>query len=185
MSRTAFMIIDVLSGIFHLDEPIYRQEEFLRNIAGLLDRARVARVPVVHIQHRGPKGSLFGEGAPGRAIHPRVAPAADEIVIGKEHPDAFQDSPLERILRENKIDRLVICGFATEACVDTTVRSAYARGFSVVLVSDGHTTTRNRVLEADRIMAHHNLVLARFARLQRADEIDFALTVETHKGTGS
>ena len=72
-----------------------------------------------------------------------------------------------------RVGDVVICGFATEACVDTTVRSAWAKGFRVVLAAGAHTTTANAVLSAEQIVRHHDVVLARFARVVPAAEITF------------
>ena len=170
MSR-ALIVVDVMLLIFDLPEELHRPEAFLANIELLLARARAARLPIVFVQHIGAEGSRMAPDAPGRTIHPRVAPRAGETIIEKRHPDSFQDSSLESVLREQGIDELVICGFASEACVDTTVRSAYAKGFTNILVSDAHTTTRNPVLEAAQIVAHHNFVLSRFAKVLRHDEV--------------
>ena len=59
------------------------------------------------------------------------------------------------------------------ASADAAVRSAYGRDYSVVLVSDCHTTTRNEVLGAELIIRHHNLILQRFAAVKPEAEIDF------------
>lgn len=42
------------------------------------------------------------------------------------------------------------------------------------LASDGHTTTDNPVLDAKRIVAHHDFVLERFAKVKPHSEIVFA-----------
>lgn len=173
MSKTALLLIDVLKGIFHLDVPLHRPDDFLEKAVDLQNRARASGTPVVHIRHQGPPGSFFAPGSPNAEIHPAVQPLADEVVIEKSHPDAFQDSPLKRALNEFGIGKVIICGFATEGCVDTTVRSAYAKGFKVILAADGHTTTGNEVFEAGKIIAHHNLVLARFADVKPAEDIKF------------
>jgi nicotinamidase-related amidase len=167
----ALLVVDVMLGIFDLGVDLHRGEAFLANIELLISRARAARVPIVFVQHTGAEGSPFAPDAPGRTIHPRVAPRAGETIIQKRQPDSFQDTSLESVLREQGIEELVICGFASEACVDTTVRSAYAKGFTNILVSDAHTTTRNPVLEAAQIVAHHNFVLSRFAKVLRHDEV--------------
>lgn len=57
------------------------------------------------------------------------------------------------------MDRLVVCGFQSEFCVDTTTRRALALGYPVTLVADGHSTTDNGVLSAAQISAHHNATL--------------------------
>jgi nicotinamidase-related amidase len=166
----ALVVVDLMAGIFELPEPLHRPDAFLANVGLLLERARESGTPVVYIRHLGPEGSYFAPGAPAGRIDERFAPRATEIVVEKRHPDSFQDSKLEAHLRELSIDEIVVCGFASEACVDTTVRGAYARGFKVVLAADAHTTTKNPVLEAEQIVAHHNFVLSRFARLAPADQ---------------
>jgi nicotinamidase-related amidase len=170
---TALLLIDVLDGIFDLPVPLHGPDQFLDVIADLLGRARRAGALVVHVQHKGPPGSRFGEGAPTRHIHAVASPRDQELVVSKEHPDAFQGSTLDEKLRASNISRLVVAGFATETCVDTMVRSAYARGFAVDLVSDGHTTTANAVLDARTIILHHNAILARFARVAAHTDVSF------------
>jgi nicotinamidase-related amidase len=170
---TALVLLDVLDGIFDLPVPLHGPEHFLDVIVDLLERARRAGALVVHAQLKGPPGSRFGAGAPARRIHALASPRDRELVVNKEHPDAFQETMLEEKLRASSVSRLVVAGFATEACVDTTVRSAYARGFAVDLVSDGHTTTANAVLDARTIILHHNAVLARFARVLAHTDVSF------------
>jgi nicotinamidase-related amidase len=170
----ALVLIDVLEGIFQLPVPLDRPEEFLSVVSDLLARARRAGALVVHVQHLSAPGTRFAEGAPGRRIHPGVAPREGEPVVSKAEPDAFQGSRLEALLSEQGASELVMCGFASEACLDSTVRSAYAHGFSVELASDGHTTTANPVLDAKSIVAHENFVLARFAQVKPSSEIAFA-----------
>jgi nicotinamidase-related amidase len=92
----------------------------------------------------------------------------------KTQPDSFQGTDLDRLLRERGITTLVVGGIATEYCVDATVRSAYARGYKVVLVADGHATWGNDVLTAQQVVAHHNRALMRFGAVRPAAEVSFA-----------
>jgi nicotinamidase-related amidase len=169
------LIVDVLEGIFMLGEELHAQETFLSGLERVLGEARRHGVTLIHVRHRGPPGSPFEPGTPGWQFHPRVRPRPGEIVIDKEHPDAFQGTDLDRALSEAGVEELYICGFATEGCIDSTVRGAYSRGLPcrVFLLADCHTTTRNAVLEARQIVEHHNLVLARFATVIDSDRVDF------------
>ena len=54
---------------------------------------------------------------------------------------------------------MVLCGYATEFCVDTTARSAAAHGYHVVLAADAHTTHDKAHADAAQIRAHHNATL--------------------------
>lgn len=165
MIKQALLVTDILTGIFQLDEDLYRPDAFFANVEALIHQARLDGTSIIYIHHVGPPGSPFAPSAPGSAIHLRIAPQADDLIVEKSHPDAFQSSRLEALLRERGIEELMVCGFATEGCIDSTVRSAYAKGFAVILIADAHTTTRNPVLDAAQIVAHHNYVLSRFARV--------------------
>ncbi len=163
----ALLVLDVLNGIFELPVDLHDPEGFLSRTERLLASARRAGIPVVHVQHAGPTGSPIEKGTRGGQIHPRVAPAPGEIVVEKHEPDAFHGSTLSSVLDELGARELLVCGFASEACIDTTVRSAYGRGYAVTLVADCHTTTANAILSAAQIIDHHNVVLSGSRRSNR------------------
>jgi nicotinamidase-related amidase len=52
----------------------------------------------------------------------------------------------------------MVTGWATDLCVDATVRSAAARGFHVVAVADCHTVSDRPHLSADKVITHHHWV---------------------------
>ena len=162
-SERALLVVDVLQGIFALPEPLHDPDGFIAVVQAMVARARASGTPVVYLQHVGPPGTPFARGTAAREIDARVKPAPGDLVVEKEHPDGFHGTKLAGLLARAR--ELAICGFASEACVDTNVRSAYAHGYRVVLVADGHTTTCNAVLSAPQIIAHHNHVLARFAEV--------------------
>ena len=170
----ALLVIDVQRACFELPVPLHDPDATLARIGALIERARAARAPIVYARQLGGDGSQFAAGAPGRELHPALAPRPDELVLDKREPDAFHGTALAARLAERGVDEVVICGFATEACVDTTVRSAFGRGLRVVLAAGAHTTTANAVLTAEQVVRHHELVLARFARVIPADEVTFA-----------
>jgi nicotinamidase-related amidase len=174
MSKRTLLVVDVLAGIFELGVELHDADGFLERTESLIASARKAGVPVVYIQHEGPTGSPFEVGTPGWHIHARVAPESGDPVVSKREPDSFQDSKLDQVLDELGVHELVVCGFATEGCIDSTVRSAYGRGYTVTLVSDCHTTTANAVLPAEKIVTHHNFVLARFATVAPSNKLSFA-----------
>ncbi|MEO8550948.1 MAG: isochorismatase family protein [Kofleriaceae bacterium] len=172
----ALLVLDVVNAIFELPVPLHDADGFVAQVRGLLDRARANHALVVHFHQLGDEGTRFAPGGRGRATDPRVAPVASDLVIDKREPDMFVGTNLAALLAERGITEVVVCGFATEACVDTTVRSAWAKGFRVVLAAGAHTTTANPVLAADQIIQHHEFVLSRFSRVVPASEIDFGLS---------
>ena len=157
--NTALLVIDMQIGLV---EGAYREGTILDRIADLIDRARRAKVPVIHVQHHHATYAPLKVGAPTWQLHPRVAPVEGERVIGKTASDAFHDTPLLDELRRLGVTRLVVTGMQTELCVDTTCRRAIGLGFDVTLVSDAHTTIEGD-LPAESIIRDHNTVLPRLA----------------------
>ena len=54
------------------------------------------------------------------------------------------------------VTTLLLTGYATDFCVDATLRSAASKDFNVVVVADAHTTSDNPVLNAEIVRRHHN-----------------------------
>ena len=173
-SNTAILIIDVQLGMFEESDPVYGGDELLATIGDLLNRARDSGLPVIYIQHSGGDGHPLEPSSPGWPIHPVIAPARDELVSHKRHPDSFQETDLQHELEKRGIKHLIVAGIQTEYCVDTTCRRAYSLGYEVTLVQDAHSTWSTEHLKASQIIAHHNEVLGGwFVTLKAACMIEF------------
>jgi nicotinamidase-related amidase len=177
--NTALLVIDVQTGITdHL--PAASGDRILSNIRGLLAKARAGRVPVIHVRHDGGKGDVLEAGTTGWQINELVAPIVGEPVVEKASCSSFYETPLKAMLGEAGVSHLIVTGCMTEYCVDTTVRHATTLGFNVTLVGDGHATTDNSALKAEKIIEHHNRVLDGFnsgshtVTVKPADEIVFS-----------
>jgi len=84
----------------------------------------------------------FVKGGWGAAIADPIAPKDGDIVLeGKRGLDAFASTNLDFILRSKGIQTVVLAGFLTNCCVESTMRSAYERGFEVVTLSDAVAAT--------------------------------------------
>jgi nicotinamidase-related amidase len=176
--KTALVIIDVQIGLVRLMPPEI-QDHVLSNIAVLLSKARSSGIPVLFVQHDGPKGHpIEAETAPW-AIHPAIPPWSGEPVIRKQASDSFFETRLAEELERHEIEHLVIVGGMTEYCVDTTCRRAVTLGYDVTLVADAHLTRDTPILTFSQITAHHNLLLDGFAagahsiKVATTDEISF------------
>lgn len=69
-----------------------------------------------------------------------VRPLPAEPVVTKHRYDAFLNTDLDLILRANRVDTVVLCGVATNVCVETTARAAFVRDYYVVVAEDGTAT---------------------------------------------
>ncbi|WP_448628621.1 cysteine hydrolase family protein [Geodermatophilus sp. URMC 64] len=108
----------------------------------LLDRARTAGVPVVHIQHDAGPGTPYDVRADIGAIVDRVAPRAGETVVVKDRPNAFVGTDLHDVLATAQCTDVVLAGFMTHMCVNSTARGAFSLGYRPTVVAAA-TATRD------------------------------------------
>ncbi|HEY7722194.1 MAG TPA: cysteine hydrolase [Pedococcus sp.] len=81
--------------------------------------------------------NAFVKGEWGSAIVDDLTPAEGDIVVeGKRGLDTFASTNLDFILRSKGIRTVALGGFLTNCCVESTMRSAYERGYEVVTLSD-------------------------------------------------
>lgn len=113
---------------------------------------------VVWIRHCGRTGDSFAPHEPGWAFLPELDRRPEDLVIDKTLNDSFAGTALQERLQALAADRVLIAGWATDFCVDATVRSAVSRDHHVVVVSDGHTLSDRPHLAAPAVIQHHNWV---------------------------
>jgi nicotinamidase-related amidase len=81
--------------------------------------------------------NAFRKGSWGAQIIDELQPQAADIVIeGKRGLDCFASTNLDFILRARGVVNVALAGFLTNCCVESTMRSAYERGFNVVTMTD-------------------------------------------------
>ena len=124
------------------------------NAQRLLNEFREKHLPVVHIQHISvqPGASFFLPETHGADINERIAPQDGEKVVVKHYPNSFRETPLLDILKDNKIDKLVICGAMSHMCIDATTRAAFDLGFSCRVAEDA-CATRDLVFKEKTVKA--------------------------------
>src|ERR1700759_224093 len=113
----------------------------LDEAARLLERARSAGIPIVHIQHDSGVGSPYDVRAEIGQIVDAVAPQGSEAVIVKHFPDAFVQTELHDRLQAGPAHTLLLAGFMTHMCVNSTARGAFNLGYAPTVVA-GATATR-------------------------------------------
>jgi nicotinamidase-related amidase len=158
----ALIIVDLQQGAFGDATPKHDSAGLVGRLNKLAGAVRARGGAVVFVQHDGLPGEAFHPDLPGWKLLEELDAQPADTVIRKTSCDAFLDTPLDEFLRSRAIDRLIITGWATDYCVDTTVRSALARGYPTVVPSDGHTVSNRRHLAAEQIIAHHNAIWADF-----------------------
>ena len=129
--------------------------DMLANSVALLEGARKSGITVLHVPIAFAEGypeipaepygilagvlgaKAFRKGSWGAKIAEPMAPLEGEIIVeGKRGLDCFASTNIDFILRQRGIANVAIAGFLTNCCVESTMRSAYERGFRVVTLTD-------------------------------------------------
>lgn len=152
-SHTALLAMDCQVGIVSVyAKP---QDEFVARTADVVAAARIAGMPLIHIQvgfrpgmpevgtrnkifaavKASPQHQEFFRGSSG-AIHPALGPEPDDLVITKHRVSAFKGTDLEMILRAREIQHLVMFGIATSGVVLSTLLDACDADYNVTVISD-------------------------------------------------
>lgn len=142
LRESALVLVDCQntyrSGIMALDGV----EPALEEAGRLLRRARALGIPIMHIQHDAGPGSPYDIRAEIGAIADVVAPRAGEPVIVKHLPNSFIGTDLQDHLAEHRVEHVVLAGFMTHMCINSTARGAFNLGFKPAVVAAA-TATRN------------------------------------------
>lgn len=115
--------------------PLPGVQPAIEALAGLLDKARSAGAPIVHVRHKGP-GKAFNPTSTGYEIVSALTPRAGEAIIDKGLPNAFAGTDLAKQLAAIGRKNLIVGGFMTHMCVSATVRSATDNGFMCTVAAD-------------------------------------------------
>ncbi len=153
----ALLLIDLQQGLFPNGHPAL--DGVATRLNALISSATAAAVPVIAVYHQA-AGTAF---VPGEAPWQWLAqiPLPDDVIrVDKTTPDSFLRTSLQYELATRGITRLVVAGYASEFCIDTTVRSAAAHGYAVDLVADGHLTHSKPHADFTQIIAHENATLS-------------------------
>jgi nicotinamidase-related amidase len=115
--------------------PLPGVQAAIDSLAGLLEKARKAGAPVVHVRHKS-AGKAFNPASTGYEIVTPLAPRPGEPIIDKGLPNAFAGTDLARQLAANGRKNLIVGGFMTHMCISATVRSATDNGFMSTIAAD-------------------------------------------------
>ncbi|MDR1712111.1 MAG: cysteine hydrolase [Propionibacteriaceae bacterium] len=86
--------------------------------------------------------SSFVKGGWGAEIAAPIAPKEGDIVLeGKRGLDSFASANIDFVLRSKGIETVVLAGFLTNCCVESTMRTAYEKGFEVITLTDAVAAT--------------------------------------------
>ena len=176
--KTSLLLIDIQNDYF----PGGKME-----LVGPLDAARKAYELLqcfrehhqhhVHIQHVStrPGATFFLPDGDGVNIHDSVAHFVGEPLVIKHYPNAFRETNLLEMLREQKTERVVITGMMTHMCVDATARAAADLGFQVIVAEDACATRDltygNTSIPVDHVHKAFLAALKSYGQVMTAEQV--------------
>lgn len=139
---TALLILDVQNDFFGDDNP--NLEAFHKTVPHINAAIRVFRKgkrPFCFIQHTSPKKSA---GSDDWKIAPLFEYTPEDWSINKSFQNAFWQTDLEKQLRSEKVEAVIIAGYVSEFCVLSTYRGAQERGFQAWVLEAGIASLDNQ-----------------------------------------
>ena len=148
------LVVDVQKGI--TNDRLYAYESFINNITELINTARSNYVEVIYIQHDDGPGSGFSIGDEAFEIADQVAPNKDEKVFVKTINSCFGNHDFAEYLKDTGEKELMIIGLQTNFCIDATVKSAFERGYRVIIPAESNSTFDNNYMDAETTYKYYN-----------------------------
>jgi nicotinamidase-related amidase len=140
LADSALVMVDCQNTYRHGIMQLSQVESAINEAQKLLQLARDLNIPIIHIQHDAGVGTPYDLTAEIGQISDEVAPKNGEIVITKNYPNAFIATTLQAQLKALNIENLVIAGFMTHMCVNSTARGAFNLGFKPTVVASACAT---------------------------------------------
>ncbi|MEO1171089.1 MAG: cysteine hydrolase [Myxococcota bacterium] len=160
--KTAVVLIEYQNdfttegGVLHgAVKDVMDKTEMLAKTQQVVEKARAAGVTIMHapitfaegyneitshpygILKGVVDGNAFVKGGWGAEICSALSPQQGDIVVeGKRGLDTFASTNLDFMLRSKGIETVILGGFLTNCCVESTMRSAYENGYEVITLSD-------------------------------------------------
>ncbi|MDF2856965.1 MAG: sttH [Neobacillus sp.] len=140
--KRSLLVIDVQNEYFTGKMPVTYPEGSFDKILQAVDAANQSKIAVILIRHEATQkgAAVFVKDSKGWEIHEELLKKEFVRIVDKKLPGSFTDTGLEDSLRAMGIDTVVICGYMTQMCCDTTARQAVHLGFSVEFLSDATGT---------------------------------------------
>ena len=166
MGKTALIVVDMLNPYEHedADKLVASVEETLPTLVALRDRVREEDVATIYVNDNhgdweSSRRQLIDaalEGARPDLVEP-ILPGDDDLFLAKTRHSIFYATPLEYILAQEDIDRLVIAGQVTEQCVLYSALDAYIRHLDVSVPRDGVAHIFENLADASLQMMERNM----------------------------
>jgi nicotinamidase-related amidase len=166
--NTALVLIDIQQGFLEATWGERNNPGFEANIRFLLKYWRENQKPIFHVQHLSQEpDSPLRPNRPGVQFMECAEPKGDEPVISKNVHSAFIQTQLEKELRREGINELVLVGLTSDHCVSTTARMGADLGFNITIPADAVATFGRYDVRNDKMYSADEVQAVSLASLHR------------------
>ena len=148
------LVVDMQEGL--VDEELYAFDTFMDRTVRLIEAARKNHVEVVFVQHDAGPGSGLTAGDSAFEIAGQVRPLPEEKVFVKTINSCFGSKDFREYMEKQEDKRLMMIGLQTNYCIDCTVKSAFERGFEVIIPEGTNSTFDNDYMTGETAVRYYN-----------------------------
>ena len=148
------LVVDMQKGI--VDDELYAFDSFMEKTVRLVDAARKNGVEVIFVQHDAGENTGLSVGDEAFEIIDELSPEPGEQVFVKKINSCFGNKDFREYMEKQEDRRLMIIGLQTNYCIDCTVKSAFERGFEVMIPEGTNTTFDNDDMTGETCVRYYN-----------------------------
>jgi len=148
------LVVDMQKGI--VDDELYAFDSFMEKTVRLVDAARKNGVEVIFVQHDAGENTGLSVGDEAFEIIDELSPEPGEQVFVKKINSCFGNKDFREYMEKQEDRRLMIIGLQTNYCIDCTVKSAFERGFEVMVPEGTNTTFDNDYMTGETCVRYYN-----------------------------
>lgn len=162
MLRTAVLVIDMVRDFTDMERgrvPNLPASQMVDTVAEFVERSRALGATIIWVidSHRAGKPDWELEhvrphcedGTIGVELASPLQPRPEDYLFTKRRYSAFVGTDLDLILRDNHIERVVLCGTKTNVCIRATATDAFERNYHVVVPRECVATDKPHLHEAN------------------------------------
>ena len=148
------LVVDMQKGI--VDEELYAFDTFMDRTVRLIDAARKNHAEVIYFQHDAGPDSGLSVGDEAFEIIDEVRPEPGEKVFIKTINSCFGNKDFKNYMKQQEDKRLMIIGLQTNYCIDASVKSAFERGYEVIIPEGTNSTFDNDYMTGETAVRYYN-----------------------------
>lgn len=178
--KRALLVIDVQNEYFTGKLKVTYPKNSIENILKAMDYAKENNMIIILVQHTADSGITFIKSSVEWEIHPKILKQHYDYHIEKTKPSSFYNTKLDDILEKENVKGIVISGYMTQMCCDTTAREAFHKGYQVEFLSDatGTIDVSNKIGTISSKDLHNATLIAQSLRFSNVLSIEEWMNVK-------